>query len=352
MQINLISRKSENFSRIRHLNFVVGERKKLISPNIEDFLIIPMTIGACMVDKKEEISLFLKSEPYAQWKKIYMDFSKVSIVDTRIIDYYIFADWILFLGYTIYKNTENFLKEVHSHIINNDEDYELTDSSKRYCNSDKIDIKEEKIQECVDNYVKTYLEFMNSIISGHSASEFTDYNDIIRELQNKSIDSRLAAEFLSPKQKGSRCFATYVTTNGKKYIAFSGFLDSENPWINNWLKNNTNQPFLTTAKNICSKLNATLVTSNLRISLYKFSNFSVIPYTNLGIRINECAKTNEKTNFSCCERKIIGYFDENYISMPDGTLYVKLEVCEKCDKAIWYVTNQGTKITVYEGLMV
>ena len=322
-------------------------RQGITSPDIELWNAPAMAIGACFVANEERFPEFKQSGLYNHWVEICGD-KKWAFSDVR--NDFIFSDILLFVSYGIYSHIKKFLTEVHK---------KWREDSYGKIESNTIEgihiYSEEEIQGYVDNYVKNYNLLTNKLLQSNIDNEEI-YRDLIEELKNLHDEKhKLINQYLSKNPKDWRCFATYITAE-KKYVAFSGFSDVDDRQILDWL-GERRSGFVDIAQDICNKLGAVFVKTSLKIYTYKITDDGtcsdgIEEDTSLETVINNKVSDSIKSRYSCCERKIIAYFDNRQEIMTNGSFYIKLQMCAQCVLAIQYKITGGVLIIIHDGIML
>ncbi|MDE6676602.1 MAG: hypothetical protein K2K12_02685 [Clostridia bacterium] len=312
-------------------------------------------INACNVEKT--VDGYRSSEAFEEWRKIAgEDYFRQNDFDGNIN--YILYDSIAFPALCIFENIKTTLEEINT-IFLNDGNEHFSRISERILGSElcetllhehneSIQYYQDKIQYKFDKYIDNYNRLLMSATMDIDDNFYWElyYCLIIYNGPSK----KLIKQYL--KDKGGRCFATFIKRNdGKKYISFSGFLDATDCKILNWIGKNKPEDFVDTAKAICRALGAQFVPINLNTRRYHVR--SPLPYyIEQGLSIDDlinCGYSykNYRPSYSCCERKIFGYFNDY---TPDGTLYVKMKTCTECALGIIYQWSVGHTIILHDGL--
>ncbi len=329
-------------------------RQGITSPDIELWNAPAMAIGACFVANEERFPEFKQSNLYNHWVEICGD-KKWAFSDVR--NDFIFSDILLFVSYGIYSHIKKFLTEVHKKWRENSYDkIEFNTISFIESINKSINIYSEKdVQEYVDNYVKNYNLLTNKLLRSNIDNEEI-YRDLIEELEKLNDEKhKLINQYLSKNPKDWRCFAIYITAE-KKYVAFSGFSDVDDRQILDWL-GERRSGFVDIAQDICNKLGVVFVKTSPKIYTYKITDDGMCSDgieedTSLETVINNKMPDSIKSRYSCCERKIIAYFDNRQEIMPNGSFYIKLQMCAQCVLAIQYKITGGVLIIIHDGIML
>lgn len=210
-------------------------------------------------------------------------------------------------------------------------------------------------QQTIDRYLAEYNglveHFLNCLDNNAFNADF--YNQLRATLEEYNDNDHSAIQrYLQKKEKGGRCFATFIeAVDQSKYVAFSGFLDCEDPNILNWLSCER-QPFVDIAKAICNINHAKLVQTNVLIKVYSgycFNSISIRDCLGAAMTRTRKGSEEEKKQFACAERKIFSEWDD---LTPSGSLYVKYPMCCLCCKGYKYqIQRGGVTINVYDGLL-
>jgi len=227
-------------------------------------------------------------------------------------------------------------------IINNIKDkrnYVLYDSNNIMC------------QPNLDAYIKEYTDLFSSYVTFLKNNEESEnlYKKLTECLKKYKSSDKLLKKYLI--KRGGKCFATFICNKGK-YIAFSGMVDFDYHILNSYLKKD-NSDHIKIFKSICNDLGAYFVQTELRDCLYELCHCCLKP--NIYMTLDD-AIIRQKSyefigdNFSCCERKIFGYFDNK---TPDGQLYVKFKMCNRCELGLYYQSyKNNSSIQVFDGLYI
>ena len=303
--------------------------------------------NACKVDL--DCENYLSSQAFKQWRKIvgepYFAINKWEVNYKQIL-----FDSMTYPAFCIFKNVRTMLAEI-CHQVHDGESVNSSACTRKILGNellsritrDNLVEQVETIQKCIDNYVKDYNELLKL-----SLNYFDD--DIYKKLcecLEKYSDSKLAKQYLAPKEQKGRCFATFIDTNKNKYISFSGFVDAKDKKILRWLGVQVSD-FVRVAEEICTSLHAEFVPINLQTRRYCCEDDMHVfarPSTSLNDIIDFDLRE-LKGYYSCCERKIFGYFEDK---TPNGTLYVKMKICGECSLGLAY-QRERSEIVLYDGL--
>lgn len=304
--------------------------------------------NACRVDR--DIDGYRGSQAFAEWKNIVGD-SYLEANNVEKNAKLILFDSITYSAFCIYKNICAMLEEIAGVTVDH------TRKNWSQCTKDILGVemlgrvtyeafqyKKDEIQAHIDNYIEKYNELLLLLQSDFGDGFYWMLCDCLKKYTN----SKLIKEYLSRQKNKGRCFATFIEgVTQNKYISFSGLVDAEDPMILKWLGKGP-EPFVDVAKQICASMNAKFVPINLQTRRYhiEHSSNAVQQSLSLGDMIGLNIYIN-KDDYSCCERKIFGYFNDN---TPHGALYVKMKLCEKCDLGLEYQKKNGSKIVLYDGL--
>lgn len=213
----------------------------------------------------------------------------------------------------------------------------------------------------LNNYISKNLQHINNILLTATSifgkpTSMDEYDDLVRIITeyHDIIGDKKLKEFLKEylDKNGGRCFALFIDNSDKKYVSLSGFLDSNDMTINCYTGIKTVGVLYDLVSEICKSFNAVHIYLNKNTSTYKISDsygrirkgYSVGDLKN---SLNNC-----KQDYSCCERKIFGYFNDN---TPSGTLYVKFEMCGRCCMGYLYqiiFSGNYSEIILKDGLMI
>ena len=203
-----------------------------------------------------------------------------------------------------------------------------------------------EVQSSIDNYIAEYNNFLMSF-KGDFDKDF--YENLCNCLR-KYGDNDLIKPYLASINEKNRCFATFIEDKtNKKYISLSGFLDAKDLKILQWLGRNALNNFLNVAYQICVSMGAKYIPINLQTRRYFCDSclpINVIQAQSLDDIINLDLEI-QKKYYSCCERKIFGYFNDN---TPNGKLYVKMKICGECILGLCFQMRGGNIIILYDGL--
>ena len=237
-------------------------------------------------------------------------------------------------------------------------------------NHEIIDIHEiENINQFIEVYMEMYNGFYVSLLNKNSIDD-SSYKGLVVLLNeyintDDKVNRCIFNKYL--QEENGRCIATFVEKNEgrKKYAAFSGFLDTEDDSIRNWLNWKwcgekrfgciEQVEFLDAIKQICASAQMQLVQTNRGTSLYCYDFAQSDPRKHIKNDISldrvilQGLDNGMKRDFSCCERKIFGFFNDD---TPDGDLFVKLKLCGRCSLGGAYQIQEGHLIDVHEGLSV
>lgn len=331
-------------------------------------------------ENNEGLNGYLESVAYSAWRSILGDrqfgrrhlYNERREFDERDTDGFITqrraatADFMLydsmaFPAFCIFSNIKTMLKDAGYCLIKSDW-RGWSDCSKAMLGEQTIGMLEnqddrnglshfEIIQSAINEYISDY----NKLLMSSTGDRGIEFYNSLRACLEKYNDGRhkLIEEYLATKNKHIRCFATFIRqSDGKKFIAFSGSLDVKHPRILSWLGRSKPKDFVCVAEEICSALNnAELVPLNLQTRKYyiiDYSTGSIGQDMSIDDLINNNIDNAIVGEYSCCERKIFGGFDDH---TPNGTLYVKLPICERCALGLKYQLSNGVNITLYDGLM-
>lgn len=170
--------------------------------------------------------------------------------------------------------------------------------------------------------------------------------DKLIEIQTKAMGISVNSKMLEGyKKDASRCTAI-LSDRTKSYIAFSGFLDTEDADILKFLGYSRNDEILTAFQNISSQMGASLVTMETGIGaeLYWYSIGKKLDFVcgnNLQCELDEWIKTGGGSvgkfqhPYTCCERKLLAYVKRHAVRMADDIqLIVKFMPCMHCHAAL------------------
>lgn len=304
--------------------------------------------SACRVD--QNINGYRESQAYSEWKTIVGDaYWELNNVEKN--EKFILFDSITYPAFCIYKNICTMLEEIAKITINH------APKNWSQCTKDILGIEmlndftyevvqyqEDEIQARIDNYIEKYNQLLML-----SQRDFDDdfYWRLCECLKNYK-GSKLIEEYLSRQKNKGRCFATFIEDiTHNKYISFSGLVDAEDKTILKWLGKGEKK-FVEVARQICSYMGAEFVPINLQTRRYYIEHSSGIVRQSLSLGEMISVKIYiNKDDYSCCERKIFGHFNDN---TPNGALYVKMKLCEKCDLGLKYQKINGSQIKLYDGL--
>ncbi|MDE5765913.1 MAG: hypothetical protein K2I17_01945 [Clostridia bacterium] len=347
------------FSQVCELNLDDERRGVVVTPSYCAGIYISNLINACNVE--EIIEGYRNSEAFRIWAGMT---GREYIIQNNVDEHekYILYDSMAFPAFCILKNVRTMLTELNKHMQNRNYwrwspcsiavlryDRDMIHALNVHeLNFENIREYESRIQNCIDYYVEKYNRLLTSAYRGKDNNFYSELCDCLKTYNNGK--RRLIKEYLN--EKGGRCFATFIRKyDGQKYISFSGFFDAEDNIILNWLGRPAPMPFVAIAKSICASLNAIFVPINLYTRRYKVK--SPLPfYIEQWLSINDLIvhgykAKNYKDYYSCCERKIFGYFNDR---TPDGTLYVKMKVCSECGLGLIYQWSKGHCIILRDGL--
>lgn len=351
--------------------FRFNEKGNVIPPAFCGGAYIASLYGACKIDELDDrISRFRESVAWTAWlEKTSALYRRLNVEDENRQgekEKYILFDSVAYVAFVIFGRIREFLKTV----VNRPNDIENTEVYK-YCTRAKISVEtntQDAMNECLENYMRQYHKMLKSLCSElsdmrprYGGEEETNFYEELKECLKEYCPRRISKEYLTEK---GRCFAAFVNDNHEKFVTLSGFWDTahdgeEGAKILKWLgtdgqKQKECAEFSRAVETISRSLGATYVHSNLQTSVYGLAIDSdcarVFRRQSLGDVIAErLSATDFKKYFSCCERKIFGYFHD---ATPDGNLYVKFEMCGKCLRGLWYQHSCGSRICVHDGLGV
>lgn len=327
-------------------------------------------IGACGIGNETKINNgvgYLESEAYSLWRSIvdsgngderrenfYIDNEKIANrEESGLAAHYILYDSLGFLAYCISSNIKTTLKDVGRSLVKENWN-EWSDCSRAVLGEQALMALQETadnnreykdiVQSSIDGYTKDFNDLLMSSM-GDPGSDF--YHRLCACLRAYNDGHhRLIEQYLSLGRNG-RCFATFISQgNNEKYVSFSGgTVDVCDPRILQWLR--IGRPgFVDIAQQICSSLYATFVPLNLSTRWYMKNYNVVVPAESIADKIEQGADGSVVENFSCCERKIFGFFRDD---PPDGALYVKFRLCDECKLGLEY-QRRGHNIILYQGL--
>ncbi|MDE7439853.1 MAG: hypothetical protein K2N23_05040 [Clostridia bacterium] len=315
-------------------------------------------INACNVDK--EVGGYPDSEAYSAWRAINGDgyLARNYFEGNRN---FILYDSMAFPAFCIHKNIKTMLKEVGNGLVQGN----LNDLCK--CTKDLLDeqtvnilkdnpndeTKQEIIQSCIDAYITPYYKLLTSSINDKGKEFYNSLRDCLEKYNDDK--HKLIKEYLSVENKDARCFATFIKkADHAKYVSFSGSVDAKNYDILKWLGKNSPENFVYVAEKICAALKAKFVPINLNTRKYFTYDYSdpisldsIYQDKSIKDLIDNNVENKVIGEYSCCERKIFGEFNDN---TPDGSLYVKFKICAECDLGLNYQRRNGNTIILYDGL--
>lgn len=303
--------------------------------------------GACKVE--EEAEGYLDSSAYTEWEKIVgNNYIEANRGEKNVK--FILYDSVSYPAYCIFKDIRTMLEDVGG-VENTDR--EMSECTKRILGEDYLILRslpDDELAKYIQRYIDSYMREYNTLLTASKGEYGTDYYVSLCNCLKKYKGSELIGQYLSENGKKARCFATFIKDEtDEKYISFSGFLDARDWKIISWLQEKL-QPFTFVAEEICYSMNATFVPINLQTKTYRISGYNPIAVVQ-SLSLDEVIDINlrsMKKYYSCCERKIFGFFGDN---VPDGKLYVKMKICGECDLGLLYQSLNGSKIKLYDGLM-
>lgn len=170
--------------------------------------------------------------------------------------------------------------------------------------------------------------------------------DKLIEIQTKAMGISVNSKMLEGyKKDASRCTAI-LSDRAKSYIAFSGFLDTEDEDILKFLGYSRNDEILTAFQNISRQMGTSLVTMETGIGeeLYWYSIDKKLDFVcgnNLQCELDEWIKKGRGSvgkfqhPYTCCERKLLAYVKRHAVRMADDILLiVKFMPCMHCHAAL------------------
>ena len=197
-----------------------------------------------------------------------------------------------------------------------------------------------------DNNQKNKVDY-----SSHKSTEddgLKEFRELIEEIKKSNIKQA----YIREDTKERKCIALYKKWAGQELtIAFSGNYDCTPPQLYDFFNVKITNRRYADYEKIARAIGAKLAGTSYSVSRYKFSgskNNDAVRY-DLIKDIMHRGKSNDDY-YSCCERKIFAFLDEND-GVYSGKMFVKYPPCQECSISILHhLTLQGKLFLMFVGL--
>lgn len=187
-------------------------------------------------------------------------------------------------------------------------------------------------------------------------------NQVERAMHKMGISQTAIDKYIHETEKGSgrKCVAMLSLNNHHPVVAFSGYSDSNDPDVNKYLYSGSLYSDLLT---LCKKYRMVFanlspevvnkiirfdrkgIKHTMRYDLDKavsdvYNSKSPTPTEESNMKVRNAIKT----NYSCCERKILARLDVDRIFPVKATLHIKFSPCNICEVVLdYWTTAHGCK---------